>query len=161
MRGISKPYQLLLEGLLSVDARLLAVAAHGLVRCYGFRGIHADETDRLEMAVDLYGDGVSVGDLLDLAVDLVCAAEMVEEAVEAHHRDGGEQERKDEDDSDEYRLRSRAGEDAVLVAAGENGYGPAGPEELDSSKGHHVGEEVRAETDEDGYPGRRVVHDPA
>jgi len=95
------------------------------------------------------------------AVDLVCAAEMVEEAVEAHHRDGGEQERKDEDDSDEYRLRSRAGEDAVLVAAGENGYRPAGPEELDSSQGHHVGEEVRAETDEVGYPGRRVVRDPA
>ena len=56
------------------------------------------------LAVDLYGDGVAVGDLLDLAVDLVRATEVVEEAVEAHHRDGGEQEGQDEYDGDEYCL---------------------------------------------------------
>ena len=64
MRGISSLTSLLLEGLFGVAAGLLAVAAYGLVWCYGLRGVHPDEPDRLDLAVDLHRDGVAVGDLL-------------------------------------------------------------------------------------------------
>ena len=48
----------------------------------------------------------------------------------------------------------------VLITTGEDGYESRRPEELDSSQSHHVGEEMRTVTHEDGNDYSRTFEYP-
>src|SRR5215210_1826261 len=89
--GDLEPHEPVGQHLLRVGTCPLAEAAYGLARGHSLRRVDSYQADGLDLAVDFDGDGVAVGDIGDLAVDLIRAAQTVDQAVEAHPRDRIEQ----------------------------------------------------------------------
>src|SRR5215216_4877198 len=145
-----QPYEPVSQHALRVVSGHLAEATNWLVGGDGLRGVHADEPHRGAAALGLYRDGVAVDHFGYSAVDLVVSAEAVDQAVEAYPGDRVKEqgEHEGEDYKNSFGVAPRY--DAVLVAAREDGDEARGPEELDASEGHHVGEEVGAVAHEDG-----------
>src|SRR5918994_3896653 len=86
-----EPHEPVGQHVLRVGACLLAEATYGLVRGHGLRRVDSYEADGLDLAVEFDGDGVTIGDLRDLTVDLIRAAQTVDQTVEAHPRNRIEQ----------------------------------------------------------------------
>jgi hypothetical protein len=116
-----KSHEFVGQHLLRVAGGLLAKAAYGLAGSHGLWGVHADESYWGASSLRLYGYRVAVGHLRHPAVDMVGAAEAVDQAVEPDTRDRIEEHGENEGEGYKRSLGVASRYYAVLVSTGEDG----------------------------------------